>query len=332
MEVHSTYSLFGLTFLSNFPIPGIHPSNSSPVHADITLQWGVSPIDSREIISQPEVLTYSSMFKDDAGEPILKIWDLGGGKFLRLAYPDGMQFWMDREGTKIWAVWPATSSLEDAASYLLGPVLGLVLRLRGTTCLHASAVEIHGRAVIFPGEEGAGKSTTAAALARRGHAVLSDDVVALTERDGTFFVLPAYPYLSLWQDSVKLLYGADDALPAFSPNFDKRMLSLASNNLRFEKQSLPLGAVFLLGDRSAEERAPWIETLPSRENLVSLVVNSYATNLLESSMREREFILLGRMVASIPVRRIHAHQDPQHLDAFCQLIEGAFADLRLPGG
>lgn len=326
----STYSLFGLTFLSNLPIPGIVPRDSSCEHPDVTLQWDVSPIASREIISQPEVLTYSSVFKDDSGEPILKIWDLGGGKFLRLTYPDGMQFWMDREGTKIWAVWPATSSLEDAASYLLGPVLGLILRLRGTTCLHASAVEMHGRALIFPGEEGAGKSTTAAALARRGHAVLSDDVVALVERDGAFYVLPAYPYLSLWEDSVKMLYGAENALPAFSSNFDKRMLSLAAHDLRFEKQALPLAAVFLLGNRSGEDRAPWIETLNLRENLVSLVVNSYATNLLESGMREREFVLLGRMAAAVPVRRLHAHEDPQRIDALCQLIEDTFSDLELP--
>lgn len=328
--MHFTYSLFGLTFLSNFPIPGINPSDSSTNAVEVTLQLGVSPVDSHEIISQPEVLTYTSTFKDDAGEPILKIWKLGGGKFLRLAYPDGMQFWMDREGTKIWAVWPTTSSLEDAASYLLGPVLGLVLRLRGTTCLHASAVEIHGRAVIFPGEEGAGKSTTAAALARRGHAVLSDDVVALAERDGNFYVLPAYPYLSLWEDSVKMLYGAEEALPAFSPNFDKRMLSLGAQNLRFEKQALPLGAVFLLGERSREERAPWIETLNLRENLVSLVVNSYATNLLESDMREREFVLLGRMAAAVPVRRLHAHEHGQRIDALCQLIEDTFSDLMVP--
>ena len=272
------------------------------------------------------------MYTDDSGEPILKIWNLAQGKFLRLAYPDGMQFWMDREGTKIWAVWPATSSLEDAASYFLGPVLGLVLRLRGVTCLHASAVEIHGRAAVFPGQEGAGKSTTAAALARRGHAVLSDDVVALAERDGAFFVLPAYPYLSLWADSVKMLYGAEEALPAFSPNFDKRMLSLASNHLRFEEQALPLGAVFLLGERSSEERAPWIETLDLRESLVSLVVNSYATNLLESEMREREFLLLGRMAAAVPVRRLHAHEDAQRLDALCQLVEDTFEDLKPPAG
>lgn len=326
----STYSLFGLTFLSNIPIPGIKTGDSSTDQPEVSLLWGVSPTTDRAIASLPEVLTYTSAYKDESGEPILKIWGLGPGKFLRLAYADGMQFWMDQEGARIWAVWPKSSSLEDAASYFLGPVLGLVLRLRGTTCLHASAVEIHGRAAIFPGEEGAGKSTTAAAMAQRGHAVLTDDVVALAEHNGSYYVLPAYPYLSLWEDSVQLLYGAEKTLPVFSPNFDKRMLSLASNQLRFEERALPLGAVFLLGERCEDGRAPWIETLDLRENLMSLVVNSYATNLLASSMREREFILLGRMVGTIPVRRLHAGRDAGRLDALCQLIEDAFEELQPP--
>jgi len=87
---------------------------------------------------------------------------------------------------------------EDAATYLLGPVLGLLLRLRGVTCLHASAVALADRAIAFVGSEGAGKSTTAALLARKGLAIISDDVVALVERDALFTFIPAYPYLSLW--------------------------------------------------------------------------------------------------------------------------------------
>lgn len=39
------------------------------------------------------------------------------------------------------------------------------------------------RAVAILGEKGAGKSTLAAALARRGHRVISDDIVALVETD-----------------------------------------------------------------------------------------------------------------------------------------------------
>ena len=125
-------------------------------------------------------------------------------------------------------------------------VLGLLLRLRGVTCLHASAVALADHAIAFVGSEGAGKSTTAALMARKGCAVISDDVVALVERNGSFYVYPAYPYLCLWPDSVTMVYGPDKQLPSFSPNWDKRLLSLTGNDLRFEAQALPLGAILSL--------------------------------------------------------------------------------------
>ena len=163
----------------------------------------------------------------------MRIWKIAGGAYLYITYWDGMKFWLNPEGSAVWAKWPETSSLEDAATFLLGPVLGFLLRLRGITCLHASAVVLDGRAVAFVGDAGAGKSTTAAAFARRGHPVLSDDVVALVEREGAFHVLPAYGYLSLWADSVTMLYGPEKKLPSFSSNWDKRMLSFAEDGLRW---------------------------------------------------------------------------------------------------
>ena len=61
------------------------------------------------------------------------------------------------------------------------------LRLRGVPALHASAVAVGGAALAVVGSAGAGKSTTAAARAARGHAVVADDVLALRAllgRDG----------------------------------------------------------------------------------------------------------------------------------------------------
>ena len=121
---------------------------------------------------------------------------------LHLAYSDGTQFWLDRKGAAIWAAWSERSSLENAISYLLGPVLGLLLRLRGIVCLHASAVAFDDHCVAFVGSAGAGKSTTAAAFAKLGCGIVSDDIVGLVERDGIFYVLPAYPHLCLWPESV----------------------------------------------------------------------------------------------------------------------------------
>jgi hypothetical protein len=315
------YAAFGLLLRSNLRIPGLTPEHASSKSADVAIHLGLIPATLDGAPRESEDLVYASSYTTELGEPALKIWKIANGAFLRLDYFDGAQFWLDPDGSSVWAVWPATLSLEDVATYVLGPVLGLLLRLRGVPCLHASAMAFGDSAVAFTGSEGAGKSTTAAALAGRGHAVISDDIVALVEREGSFFVLPAYPYLSLWPESVKMLYGPEKKLPSFSPDYDKRQLLLADHRLRFQEKPMPLGAVFLLGHRVADPAAPFVETLPAREVLVALVANSYATNLLDKNMRAREFELLGRLVTTVPVWRLRPHEDGSRIGRLCDLID-----------
>lgn len=277
------------------------------------------PQNAAAIQSGAEELSYASPYQDELGNPALTIWKLAGSRYLRLAYLDGTQFWLDREGREVWTTWPDNLTLEDTATYLLGPVLGILLRLRGVTCLHASAVAFGETAVAFVGSEGAGKSTTAAALARRGHAVLSDDVVALAERKGSFFVHPAYPYLSLWPESVKSLYGSAEALPRFSANYEKRCLSLPKQELRFEERALPLAAIYILGDRRGDP-APMVEELTPQKAFLSLVANTFATNTLDNGMRAKEFEILSRLAPRVPIRALYAHQDAGRLGDLCDLL------------
>ena len=203
-ECRFTYFVFGLSLRSNGPIPELSLTTRADAVADVHVHLNLSPLGTRILPSDPETLTYTSPYQDESGNSMLRIWSIAGGKFCRLDYADGTQFWLDREGTDVWATWRENSTIEDTATYLLGPVLGRLLRLRGVTCLHASAVAFGEHAVAFVGPAGAGKSTTAAALALRGHAILSDDVVALAERDRSFYVHSAYPYLCLWPESVAI--------------------------------------------------------------------------------------------------------------------------------
>lgn len=314
------YTVFGLLLRSNLKIPGLTPEHASSRSVDVDLHVGNAPVTLDGVTGEADELVYASSYTTDLGEPALRIWKIERGALLRLDYFDGTQFWLDSQGTNIWAVWPPTLSLEDVATYVLGPVLGLLLRLRGVPCLHASAVAFGNTTVAFAGSEGAGKSTTAAALAGRGHAVISDDIVALVERKGSFFVLPAYPYLSLWQDSVKMLYGPEKTLPSFSASYDKRQLRLADNRLPFQEKPMTLGAVFLLGERVANPAAPFVEALPVGEALVALVANSYATNMLDKNMRAREFEVLGRLVNGVPVWRLRPHEDGTRIGRLCDVI------------
>jgi hypothetical protein len=314
-----TYSVFGLTLHSNQQIPELPLAKHPSAGPAVAIHLNVSPLVDEIIPSDPEVLTYASPYNDEAGIPILRIWKVGGGNFSRLAYSDGTQFWMDREGTELWGTWPGNVTIEDAATYLLGPVLGRVLRLRGVTCLHASAVAYGEQAVAFVGSEGAGKSTTAAALALRGYAILSDDVVALAERDGAFYVHSAYPYLCLWPESVQSIYGSPDALPQFSVNYEKRCLSLEKKELRFQERPLPLAAIYILGERRGDP-APTIEEIRPQQAFLSLIANTFGTNIVDGSMRAKEFETLGRLVPRVTIRQLCARQDLNRLPELCQRI------------
>jgi hypothetical protein len=316
----ANYTVFGLSLRSNFSIPSLKEAAESSAVNDIEVRFEDEPHLDLEITRATRTLIFASSVTNDSGEPAFRIWRISDPPLIHLKYQDGMNFWIDREGKNIWAKWPNNLTLADATSYLLGPVLGLLLRLRGITCLHASAVALENYAVVFAGGDGAGKSTTAAAFATCGCAVLSDDVVALVERDDAFYVMPAYPYLSLWPDSVEMLYGPEKILPSFSHNFDKRRLALEANNIRFEQQPLPLRAVFILGERTSDAAAPYVEPLTRQEALISLVANSYAAHLVDDDMRASEFAFLGRVVSSVAVGRLRPHTDPARLQRLCDVV------------
>lgn len=322
------YSLFGLLFHSNLPLPGVSITDLELNSPDIELHLGVSPHLDGNHSGDTEELTYESSDSSEGSEPALRVWNVAKGTFLRVAYSDGTQFWVDRRRENLWATWPATSSLEEASTYLLGPILGLVLRLRGVTCLHASAVALGDCSVVFVGAEGTGKSTTAAAFARQGHAVISDDVAALVETEEGFRVVPAYPHLSLWPDSVEVLYGSAEALPRFSPGWGKRRLALGDQGTRFEKRPMPLGAIYVLGDRRPDP-APYVEKMQPQSALLSLVAGTFANKILDRDHRAHEFEILGRLATMVPIRRIHPHYDATRLEELCRTIRKDFESLDL---
>jgi predicted ATPase len=273
-------------------------------------------------------LRYTSPFLTHAEEPALQIWDVQDGEFLLVSYCDEAEFWLDRRGGTLWARWPGNSSLENTLSYLVGPIMGLLLRLRGAVCLHASAVNVDDFAVIFVGLEGAGKSTTAAAFAQQGFAVLSDDIVALVEREQQFHALPAYKRINLWADSVKLLYGSRDALPQIIPNWEKACLQLGEDGkARFEERALPIGAIYALGD-SAANSGESVEAISQRTALMTLVTNTYATTFIDAKQRAQEFAVLGRLVTAVPIRKVNAKRGTLRVDELCDVIQRDFSSLK----
>jgi len=315
------YSAFGLSLRSNQAIPGLTPSVLLSATADIDIHLASKPMAPEPRPEDRDELYYVSPDTDERGKPAFQIWRIADEELLRMEYVDGVRFWLKRDGTAVWCTWPANLTIRDAAVYLLGPILGVLLRLRGVTCLHASAVVLGDHAVAFAGPPGSGKSTTATALGCRGHAILSDDIVAIEERDGGFFILPAHPYVCLWPESVEMLYGKREVIPGFAATWDKGRMSLAEHDLRFHEEPVRLGAVCLLRERTSAD-APAAEPSSPRESLVALIVNSFGTNLLEGEMRAREFEFLSRLAKRVPIWALRAGD--RKLEEFCTFVEGKF--------
>lgn len=316
----STCLVYGLGVESDMPLAGLASLRAS-IPVDVRMRLGAIPAHFA-LGSADWVGYYVSPEMEDNGRPSVCVHRLRDGSHLRLEYADDTIIVVDSGGSRVWATWPSHLSVEDTAAYLLGPTLGFVLRLRGTTCLHASAVAVDGRAVALVGPSGAGKSTTAAAFARQGYPVLTDDVLALTEAGCEILAHPAYPRVRLWPSSVRGLYGDSDALPCMTPNWEKRYLDLSAEGRPFQRHMLGLGAIYVLGERSAKGMR--IELLGPREAVMALIANTYTSYLLDRAMRANEFNVLHRLVGKVPVLRVSPCEGFAGLPKLCALIAEDF--------
>jgi hypothetical protein len=272
--------------------------------------------------TSPESIEIFYPRSEDADDrpPNLRVGVLHGGDYFGFFYSDGVRFAVERRGREVWADWPENYTLEDACTYLIGPVIGFVLRLRGVTSLHASAVAVDEQAIALVGFPGAGKSTTAAAFAHRGYSVIADDVVALAEDGENILVPPGYPRVNLWPDSVRVLFGSEGALPRITPTWGKRYMMLGDNGFGFATKPLPLRAIYLFGARETNLAAPAIEEVTGGEAFAGLVANTYVNYLLDREMRSQEFDMLSRVVAGIPIRRVRPSADPSAVFDLCEAI------------
>ena len=317
-----SHVLYGLRIASDLPIPGLAVCKEQGP-ADLLILLQERKKFASKFSASLDHIFFTSPHSDGNGGSILQVGTLDNGRYVGFYYSDGARFAVEREGREIWADWPEHYALEDACTYLIGPVIAFALRLRGFTCLHASSIAVGGRAIALLGQPGAGKSTTAAAFACLGYSILSDDVVVLDDHGDRFFVPPGYPRVNLWPDSVRALFGSEDALPNITPTWGKRYLPLNQNGHRFQEEPLPLGAVYMLAEHDPSLAAPVMEEFGASEAVMTLVANTYVNYLLDVEMRRREFDVLGRVVAGVPIRRVRAAADSSRL---FDLVEAIVAD------
>lgn len=179
---------------------------------------------------------------------------------------------------------------------LLGPVMALLLHRRGLLVLHGSAVRIGGKAQVFLGDKGAGKSTTAAALIAGGFPLVSDDVIAIERLpSGALGVRPGYPAMKL---DVETLARFDPSTYRILPP-NEGLYTHGKSRVRFHRpippDPVPLGKVYCLarGDHTA------IKPLAAERRLNALIRYSHYPRLGPAANSPAEAAHLFRLAAHL---------------------------------
>lgn len=182
---------------------------------------------------------------------------------------------------------------QDIAIFLAGNVFGILLHQRNHIVLHASAIAVNGKAVLFCGVSGAGKSTIAAALGARGYTLVTDDQAAITLDDsGTPIVHPDGRLLKLWTRSIDALKLDERKGEAMRDRMEKFYVEpgLAST------AAMPVGAIYLL----SEDRPPLVAGI-TRPNLVDgsrlLIANAYRPVLVRRMGQRQAYFQVGAAIA-----------------------------------
>jgi len=292
--------------------------------ADVTFTMDPSRHATYDGPRVSETFWYQSEWVDDTtGAPGLTIYHSRSSGAFRIRYGDGVEFLIDAEGRRIVCAAPSGASLVDVACYLTGPVLGFVLRQRGIVALHASAVEIGGRAFLFVGDARCGKSTTAAVLARMGHTVITEDVAALEVDEHAVSVRAGCAEIALRPDAVAAMYGSPEALPRFSDSWEKRRLDLTETGT-FPARSTPVAGVYMLTNQQGHRDAPYVEPMSSGGAMAELLANVYGNRLFHEQLRMRELDVVHRLVSAVPVRAAVTGAEPRLIGRFCETL---LADL-----
>jgi hypothetical protein len=236
------------------------------------------------------------------------------GREVFLEFP-GVGRFLVRAGKEILVDPAPESDALEVRAYLLGTAFGVLCHQRGITPLHASAIDIADGGVAFVGASGAGKSTLVAALARRGHEIISDDVCFLQlDGKGNVRVRPGIERIRLWEDAIC-------ALGYEGPGIEREMHGYNKYFIPVRSPRCPLGRRLLRRVyelHSAADGVIEVTRLQGATAVEVLMQNVYRLGLAErSGYKPNAFTVCAAAARNVPLFRLSR---PKHFDALEETI------------
>jgi hypothetical protein len=235
-----------------------------------------------------------------------------GGR-IGVEVPDVGRF-VCEQGTRI-TVSPLPDAEPEAVRlFLLGTALGALMVQRGHLVLHGNAFRVGDACAVVLGHSGAGKSTLAAEMHRRGHDVLSDDVVPI---DAEGRALAGSPRLKLWQDAL-------DRIGLDSAELDRVRQAHPKFHVAIDRPPLPPLPVRWIYTLDRHDGPLAITTIGGADVFTSLHEHSYRKEVLVGAHRRTH---LARSATLARTARLARVDRPRGVDSVAASADAILADI-----
>ena len=296
------YGAYGLRIRSALPLP-LDPLAAAPEAdaADVTVHLGAVPS------SLPGRLTRTVLWQARPGALLLHV--------------EGVARYLVTDGNDV-RIEPLGNDHADAASFVAGMPLTVLLQQRGVATLHAAAVQSAGGAVLLLGRSGHGKSSLAAALVERGHALLADDVTGVVLNDGRATALPAFASLRLWTQTLEKMRSSPTVRSRVRHGLEKYWVEAS----RACAQPLPVRAAFVLTPHHGAgiDVAP----VPSNSTFWQLLEHTHRKGALKAlGQRPAHFRIVAAMARQVPMLLVRRPRHPFLLNELAERVEAHVAEI-----
>ena len=300
------YKLSGLRIASDFPLFGVQVCQNDPgPPCDVLIRCGPIP----DIFTSATARVCNGQVQHSGRY---------NGKELLLEFPTVGRLLL-RAGKEIQIDLAPSSDKDEVRAYLLGVVFGALCHQRGITPLHASAIDVADGCVTFVGDSGAGKSTLVAALAQRGHQVITDDVCFMqTGTEADTQVWPGISRIRLWEDAKAALGFDGPGVEREIYEYNKYFIPIGPP--RNPIQSRRLRRVYQL--HRVPTGAPALTRLHGAAAVEVLMQNVYASRLAERlGYKPHAFIACTVVARDVPVFRFSRPWDIAALGRGAEMLE-----------
>lgn len=303
------YDVYGLTLMSDIRL--ILPEVRSGIYGEDELVR----IESVGSEAMPSVSD-----EDFDPDPWFHQRILSGGA-LYLCWRSWFDLIVSADGAKVLCRNLSDRPLEFFDAYLTNFSVSAALIQRGEESLHATAVDIGGRAIGLLGACGAGKSTLASFLRVRGGEIVTDDMLRLTIDGDAVLAHPGPHRLKLFEAAAKLFLPEATISGRWSPIGDKFIYDL-DDRMKTRSTSRLAALYYLQAPERQDDDAVLLERL-SGVDLFRTIGASTMINALDRPGRaEHHFHFVNGFANRLPVFRLTY---PRKFDVFDEVAEKILA-------